>query len=116
MSIQVAVGTADAVPVDGPTQIAPHGRITFELAPTSPTWTKAGSLLSIIITVNASDSVPARQQIEQRISDSSMCPQGRLTRDVYLATRKKMRDMLSSGTLSKLDFDDRDADLVSCLQ
>jgi hypothetical protein len=117
VSINVAVGAAAAMSADSLAELAPQARVAFELTPTLPTNAKAGSLLPIFITIRAPDSAPVEQQIAMKITAAhGGCKQGILTRDAYLAKRKKLQSARDSGELSQEEYDRYNAENVNCIE
>src|SRR6185436_3603700 len=93
LSFQVVVGKAAAIPATGPVDLAAHGHVKFELAPTLPAGTKTGTSVPIIITMNAPDAAPIQQQMVIRIFEASAaCKQAKLTRDAYRIKHKRAQD------------------------
>ena len=88
----------------GPSEIAAHAHLKFELTPTLPASVPAGSFVSIPITMNAPDSLPFQQQLAIRIIEShGVCKQGKLTREAYRTKRKRLQDALAAKTLTQAE-------------
>jgi hypothetical protein len=116
VALQIAMGAASAVPAASAPPIKPHARAALILAAPAPAEAHAGAPLPILITLNASDAVPVQQQIVQPISAGVLCAQGKLTPAAYAAQHTRIHDKLQAGALSQDDFDDRDAELVNCIE
>jgi hypothetical protein len=117
VSASIALGTAAATPADGVPEISPHASVPLDFTPTLPAGAKAGSSLPITVTIKAPDLPPMEQQISVQITSvRGACKQGMLTREAYLAKRKRLQGALDSGGLSQQEFDRYDAENVSCLE
>lgn len=114
-SVQLALDGGAPVPATGPAEVAPQGRLMFELTLTIPNNTKAGTL-PITIALNTTETAQVQQQIALRISDTSTCPQGKISREIYLAKRKRAMEALGNGSMTQEEFDGYDAALISCLE